>query len=193
MVVSISIVGLCWLIFFIWWGVSALFTKKSVTKRGWWWRIYLMIVLILAFIFINKSKTNPGIAKELFINTFFVAAPLISIIAAIFAVAGVSLAIWARIYLGRNWSGYVTYKKNHELVTSGPYKYIRHPIYSGVMLMLIGTWLSFPTDWFSGLFIIYIIIFLWRTKREEKIMIRLFGKRYKDYMKRTKRLIPWIY
>ncbi len=190
MAISISIVGACWLIFLVYWGVSALNTKKSVIKRNWRFRWILVIIVIFAIAFINRGNSFD---KIVFGNLLFATTPIISAVAAICAVAGVSVAIWARIYLGRNWSGYVTYKKNHELVTSGPYKYIRHPIYSGVLLMLVGTWLFLPTLWTCALLALYISIFLWRTKKEEAIMIKLFGKKYRDYMKHTKAIIPGVW
>jgi protein-S-isoprenylcysteine O-methyltransferase Ste14 len=101
--------------------------------------------------------------------------------------------MWARIYLGRNWSGYVTYKEDQTLVTSGPYRYVRHPIYTSMILMFIGTILYYGSLFVSIFLIILTIDFVLRTKKEEKIMIRLFGEKYMDYMKRTKRLIPLVY
>ncbi len=193
MSILISVIGFCWLIFFLYWGISAFFTKKSVIKRGWWWRIYLIIVVVAVIIFTKRSKTDPAVIKVFFTSLFFPVTQTITIIATILVVIGVICAILARIYLGRNWSGYVTYKKDHELITSGPYRYVRHPIYSGMTLMITGTWLSFPSFWVSSFFIAYIVIFVWRMGREEAIMIRLFGKKYKDYMKHTKRIIPWIW
>ena len=190
--INTDVIGVCWLIFLVVWVVSSFFAKKSVTKRRWGWRWIFIIAIILFVVFINRGN-NAYFARLFFTNQFFPATTIISIIAIIFAVAGLIGAVWARVYLGRNWSGYVTYKKKHELVTDGPYKYVRHPIYSSMMLMFIGTWLSFPTIYVSFMFLIYLSIFLWRKGKEEAIMIKLFGKKYKDYMKHTKALIPWVW
>lgn len=100
--------------------------------------------------------------------------------------------IWARYHLGSNWGSVVGYTENHELITNGPYKYIRHPIYSCVILMFIGTFLYYGNPFSIVLIIIIPIWLLLRVKKEE-IMIKLFGKKYKDYMKNSKRLIPWVY
>jgi len=102
-------------------------------------------------------------------------------------------AVWARIYLGRNWSGYVTYKEDQTLVTTGPYRYVRHPIYTSMILMFIGTILYYGTLFISIFFVILGISFILRTRKEEEIMVKLFGEKYTEYMKGTKRLIPFIY
>ena len=111
----------------------------------------------------------------------------------VLTVLGLFGAIWARINLGRNWSGYVTYKEGQTLVTTGPYRYVRHPIYTSMILMFIGTILYYGSLIISVIFVILAINFILRTRKEEEIMIKLFGERYKEYMKRTKRLIPLIY
>lgn len=191
--INTDIIAIFWLIFLIVWVVSAFFAKKSVVKRRWKWRGVVIIAIVLAVVFLNKSRINLSYLKFFFTDTFFAATSVISVIAIVSAGVGLVGAVWARVYLGRNWSGYVTYKKKHELVTNGPYKYVRHPIYSSMLLMFIGTWLSFPTAWVSTMFVIYISIFLWRKDKEEAIMIKLFGKKYKDYMKHTKAIIPGVY
>jgi protein-S-isoprenylcysteine O-methyltransferase Ste14 len=112
---------------------------------------------------------------------------------AVLTVIGLIGAVWARTVLGRNWSGYVTYKENQELVTTGPYKFIRHPIYTSIILMFIGTILYYGYLFLLIILAVIAIIFILRTTKEEEIMTRLFGKKYKDYIKKTKRLIPFIY
>jgi protein-S-isoprenylcysteine O-methyltransferase Ste14 len=101
-------------------------------------------------------------------------------------------AVWARIHLGRNWSGYATYKEDQTLVTTGPYHFVRHPIYTSMILMSIGTILYYGSLFVSIFLIILAVNFILRIRKEEEIMIKLFGEKYTDYMKRTKRLIPLI-
>ena len=188
---NFNLVIICWIIFFLYWLVSAFFVKQSATKRNWKveviWRVIVAVLVIILFKF-NK----PG-ATSFFTFLFFHNFLSYVTLGAVLTVLGLITAIWARIILGRNWSNYVTFKKEHELVTNGPYKFIRHPIYSGVVLMLIGTFLSYGDLIILVIIAMVILMLAWRMGREEKIMIKLFGKKYTGYMERTKRLIPWIY
>ncbi len=104
---------------------------------------------------------------------------------------GVLLAVWARAHLGRNWSPAPALKENHELVTTGPYALLRHPIYTGVILAVLGSALVSP-PWFITL-IIVIAIFAWRTQVEERIMMKEFPKDYAEYRKHTWRLVPYVW
>ena len=190
----IDIIFICWMIFLLYWGISALFVKKSVEKRkfGKFWLLRaILILVVLYFIFSNglASQLNYILIGKL----SFLANIGWQIAGNILAVLGLAGALWARITIGRNWSGYVTYKKNHELVTDGPYRYIRHPIYTSVLLMMLGTFLYYGTYFILAMFIMMMITFLLRTKREEKIMIRLFGKKYENYMKKSKSMIPYVW
>jgi protein-S-isoprenylcysteine O-methyltransferase Ste14 len=95
--------------------------------------------------------------------------------------------------LGRNWSGTVTFKENHELVVRGPYAYVRHPIYTGMMLMFLGTALAQGT---FGALLSLPILFLsfWiKYRQEETLMIEHFGEQYRDYMKRVSAIIPFVF
>ncbi len=190
-VYSNIIIGACWMVFLLYWFISSFFVKESMTKKKWPLRIAAAV--IIAFIIIISKNIGTGSVRYFFTQTFIPSSLTMGIIGPVLTVLGLCGAIWARTVLGRNWSGYVTYKKDHELVTSGPYKLVRHPIYSSLTLMFIGTFLVFPTFWALFLFLFDIGMFIWRTKKEEAIMLRLFGKKYEDYMKRTKRLVPFIW
>jgi protein-S-isoprenylcysteine O-methyltransferase Ste14 len=83
-------------------------------------------------------------------------------------------------------------KENHELVTSGPYALVRHPIYAGVMLALFGS--ALIGSMFSiGMFIVLSTVFALRLDAEERIMLELFPNAYPAYQKRTKRLVPFVW
>ena len=106
--------------------------------------------------------------------------------------AGLGFAMWARVHLGRNWSGIVTVKEDHALVRTGPYRAVRHPIYTGLLLALIGTAMAIG-QWRGVLAVIFMLIgFLWKIHVEEKRMCENFPE-YGDYRRETAALIPLLY
>lgn len=106
--------------------------------------------------------------------------------------AGLALAAWARTHLGGNWSGTITLKEEHALIASGPYRHIRHPIYSGLLLALLGTAVAIG-EW-RGLvgFALALFAFLCRSRVEEARMRDTFPQ-YEEYRQRTKALVPFVY
>ena len=107
-------------------------------------------------------------------------------------VAGMGVAIWARRYLGRNWSSSVTAKVGHELIRSGPYRWVRHPIYSGLLLSVFGT--ALVRHQVCGFVALVLIFIAWKLKRsvEERMMISTFGSQYLDYVRTTGAILPRI-
>ena len=95
--------------------------------------------------------------------------------------AGTALAIWARLTLGRNWSAEVTFKEDHELIESGPYALVRHPIYSGLLLMALGTVIHDGRALGVGLFAALCAALWWKARQEEQIIGRHFPEAYRDY------------
>ena len=183
------VVPICWIIFILDWSVSSLFVKKSLTKQGPGWIIWRVAVALFVILFIRLNKSGALSFFRFSFQSYF----SFLIPGSVLTVLGLFGAIWARFHLGRNWSGYATYKEDQTLVTTGPYKYVRHPIYTSMILMFIGTILYYGSLFMSVAFAILAIDFILRTGKEEAIMIELFGEKYTEYMKRTKRLIPFIY
>lgn len=104
--------------------------------------------------------------------------------------AGLLFAIWARLYLGQNWSGLVSVKVEHELVRTGPYRFVRHPIYSGIILALLGTSLCRRNLWgFAGVALVWLGLWI-KSRLEERFMVQTFGSKYEDYRQTTGALIP---
>jgi protein-S-isoprenylcysteine O-methyltransferase Ste14 len=108
--------------------------------------------------------------------------------------ANVLFFLWVHISLGNNWSPIVELNKTHILITQGPYKYIRHPMYASIFIHCIALWLV-TANIFIGLcaFLSFAIIYPFRIKSEEKMMIDKFGDEYKNYIKKTGRLFPKIF
>jgi protein-S-isoprenylcysteine O-methyltransferase len=108
-------------------------------------------------------------------------------------VAGVAVAVWARFYLGKNWSATVTVKQEHELIRSGPYSVVRHPIYSGFLLAILGT--AIYEGELKGLFALVLASVTWKIKslHEEAFMEAEFGAHYTQYKRDVKSLVPFIW
>ena len=106
--------------------------------------------------------------------------------------AGLLFAVWARQYLGSNWSGTVSIKKDHQLITNGPYALVRHPIYTGVLLALVGSAMAIG-EWRAVLAFALASLALWRKLRlEEDLMHQQFGETYQAYCRRVPALIPFV-
>jgi protein-S-isoprenylcysteine O-methyltransferase Ste14 len=106
-------------------------------------------------------------------------------------VLGMGLAVWARVHLGRNWGAPRSRKEDPELVTSGPYRFIRHPIYTGVLLAMLGSAIAQNLFWLAPL-AIFGAYFIYSARAEEKIMLEAFPQQYSAYMRRTKMLVPFV-
>ena len=188
MTIFTSIITACWILFIAYWLISAFDVKKSITGnqyiRGLWVRIAMIVVLILLF----HTET---FRHYIFIYQMAYVNPLTGSIGVVLCAAGIALAIWARIHLGKNWGIPMSSKKDAELITTGPYALVRHPIYTGVLCAALGSALAEGIIWLF-FFILFCAYFLWSAKIEEKIMYEQFPVEYPLYKKRTKMLIPFI-
>jgi len=106
-------------------------------------------------------------------------------------VLGLALAVWARIYIGRNWGMPMSEKADPELVTTGPYSAIRHPIYSGIILAMIGTTLAVSLYWLIAVVLVG-AYFLYSATMEERYLTEIFPDAYPRYQQSTKMLIPFV-
>ncbi|MCD4847393.1 MAG: isoprenylcysteine carboxylmethyltransferase family protein [Candidatus Aegiribacteria sp.] len=109
---------------------------------------------------------------------------------------GFGLVLFWRVHktLGRNWSPILEIRRNHKLITDGPYKYIRHPMYTQIWIWVICQWLVL-SNWIVGIVgvLAWTILYIIRIPEEEKMMIEEFGQQYEDYITRSKRIIPGVY
>jgi len=178
-----------WLIYAFWISVTVYLTisafgAKQETERHLLQSFGLLFAIIAAFLL-------PHLSIFRFLN-FAPIGPFLSGIGVILCLAGMAFLVWARLHLGRNWSQTVAVKKDHELVTSGPYRYVRHPMYSGGLLACIGSAIVCGGAW---IFLLVILgsLFLWRMGAEDKLLAQQFPNEYPDYKKRTKALIPFVW
>lgn len=178
-----SLIGVLWLAFWTYWLVSASTAKKTLRTNALWIGIAarLAIVFLVVWLLRHHNLRIQVPASD----------PLVAAAGLLACVAGLTLAVWARVYLGRNWGMPMSQKEEPELVTSGPYAYIRHPIYSGVLIAIVGTAVTDGSWWLIAFFIAG-VYFLFSAKREEQIMTDAFPSQYPDYKRRTKMLIPFV-
>jgi len=172
-----------WLIFISYWVVSARSAKKMTQRtNSWMWRWVLLIVLasLLSFIPVFRVLLFPLTETVLIMGTALCG-------------LGIAFAIWARVYLGRNWSNEPSIQENHELITTGPYHFVRHPIYTGILAGLLGTALEVGIWIWFVVFIFFCVMYIWRIGVEEKFMMRQFPDKYPAYKRRTKALIPFVW
>jgi protein-S-isoprenylcysteine O-methyltransferase Ste14 len=113
-------------------------------------------------------------------------------------VLAAALGLWllrrSHIELGKNWSISLALREEHQLVTSGIYRYVRHPMYTSIFLYALGQALVVP-NWIAGPanLVAFLVLFAMRVKVEERMMVDKFGDQYRNYMTKTKRLIPYIW
>lgn len=159
--------------------------KKPKTKTGVGYFEKILIGVTGGYLFINLI----GFVIFPFNNLFF------EIIGFIFVLLGFAECVIARKILDTNWTESYEYqiKKGHELITDGIYKYVRHPIYGGILIMFSGSLIVAGSYTFLGAFIVILIGIEIFAKREEKLLTQYFGKKYTEYMKTTKKFIPFIY
>src|SRR5437773_10230059 len=112
------------------------------------------------------------------------------VIADVVTFLGLLLTLWARVVLGGNWSSNVAFKEQHELIERGPYAYVRHPIYSGTLLMLLGFVIFRGTVTGFVLFALAVVVVSLKAKKEEELLTKHFEKSYPEYKARVKALIP---
>jgi protein-S-isoprenylcysteine O-methyltransferase Ste14 len=170
-----------WVAFWIYWLAASIGVKAGQTR---WTRFagirvgIILVVLLLLRVRAVKEHTitsNPWL-QGIGLALFFL---------------GLALAIWARVYLGRNWGMPMSQKVDPELVTTGPYHSIRHPIYSGIVLAMIGTTIAVSLYWLVAVILLG-AYFLYSAIVEERSMARLFPDSYPEYKRSTKMLIPFI-
>lgn len=196
----LSVISFAWTAFVLIWLVSAFWVKRDVRGRGilgaWTQFVFVRIIIIAVAVFVFERVLDGSVhfsAGTPFILRNAIAVPLaLGWVGATLTVIGIAFAVWARFHIGRNWSGVPSVKEDHELVTSGPYAFVRHPIYTGIICAAFGTALT-GTVFGIVVFVFATLAFLRRIKKEEGIMLGLFPSAYPAYQARTKRLIPFIW
>jgi len=175
-----------WVLFGFYWLVSALKRKKTKRRETWGQRFLYMLPLLAA----AELLVRPEARYEWLGARFVPLNPAVEWAGVLLTAAGVAVAFWARWHLGANWSGVVTLKEGHELIRTGPYRNIRHPIYTGILLALFGTVVT--TGEVRGLLAVAIawLSFYVKARREESFLTQEFGEKFAAHAKQTGMFLP---
>ena len=185
---GIGIIRVCWIIFVVVWLRAAASTKRPVYRESSGERERYWFLLVIAYLLMFKSSSLPSPFDWLAIPHTESSAW----IGAFLCVIGLLFAIWARVILGRNWSGVITVKEGHELIELGPYRIVRHPIYTGILAMFAGT--AIAIGYFGGVLgLLLLFVSFWvKLRSEEDLMLKQFPEKYSAYQHRVKRIIPFL-
>jgi protein-S-isoprenylcysteine O-methyltransferase Ste14 len=184
---SNSIIVACWIIFVVYWFVSALRVKAIAERQSLLSALAHRIPLGLSYWLLMFRRLPPPLNQQLTPHADWAMATGTAVCG-----LGLFVTIWARWTLAGNWSSDVTFKQGHELVRTGPYRFVRHPIYTGLLAMSLGTaievgrlrcWLALPLMAFA---------FWIKLKQEERLMLRHFPEDYPVYQKQVKALMPFV-
>ena len=185
---ALNIISACWISFAVIWLLAAFWTKQSVYQESTARRLRYVIPLVLGGILLTKGHRLPDPLDHRLIPHV----DALGWIGVVLCVTGLAFCVWARFTLGRNWSGVVTLNGGHELITRGPYAWVRHPIYTGLLTMAVGT--VVVLGHLAGIIAMpFLFVSFWiKLRYEEKVMLEKFPDEYVDYQRRVKRLIPFV-
>jgi len=182
---SLWVMWCWWVLAGVW--LLLMFWRKSVKKRETLEeRIKHIAPMVIGFwLLFGRAWSVAGLDLRLIPSTQGVLWNGVALTA-----LGVAISIWARLALGSNWSGVVTLKEDHELIRKGPYRWVRHPIYTGILLSFAGTaliegrlrgWLGFAMVWAT---------FYFKARREENFLRQEFGEGFEEHTRKTGMFLP---
>lgn len=182
-----QIIVICWTIFIIVWAVNAARTKRTVERQSLESALAHRIPLGLAWWLLIVPKW-PGYMKWQILPQ----SEIFQIAAAAICIYGLVFTLWARHTLAGNWSSDVTFKQDHELIRTGPYRIVRHPIYTGLLTMWLGTAIQIgQVRGFLSLLLVSLGIWI-KLRQEERLMLRHFPDAYPAYRREVKALVPFV-
>jgi protein-S-isoprenylcysteine O-methyltransferase Ste14 len=177
-----------WIAFILYWRIKAADTKTSQRRESAGSGILRALTFLIVIVLLSTTRIPlPWLYLQLWpsgIWSFWIGAAV--------TVAGLLVAVWARRHLGRNWSSSVTIKQGHELITTGPYALVRHPIYTGILTGFLGTAIALSQiRGVIGFVLIFLVIWA-KLRKEEEWMRSQFGETYATYAHQTAALVPYL-
>jgi len=177
-----------WLSWCVYWWILARDVKPARRKESIASRAGHIVPLVVVVMLLAMPRLPGGLLS----GRILPATRFVFFTGAAFVAAGLAFSVWARAYLGRNWSGIVTLKADHELIRSGPYRFVRHPIYTGLLVAIVGSAIV-RGEWRGVVAVLVAIVALWRKLRlEERWLGETFGDAYVKYRAEVSALIPFV-
>jgi len=183
---AFDLAGRAWAIWALWWLAMAFFSKSTKRRESVAQRIEHLVPAILGFTLIFRQ----GFGGSWLARPIISANPLLLWLYVLLTIVGLLFAVWARLILGSNWSGTVTIKTNHQLIRRGPYRWIRHPIYTGMLVALLAT--AMIQGLLSGMigFAFALLALYRKARREESFLSQEFGERFSEHRQHTGMFLP---
>jgi protein-S-isoprenylcysteine O-methyltransferase Ste14 len=170
------------------WIAGLFFSKPTARRTSYSSRLILVAPLATFYLLVNLHV----IPLDWVLMRLWPQAPAIQLLGLALTVLGCLFAIWARVTLGSNWSGLPNVKREHELIVRGPYKLVRHPIYSGLLLALVGTAIAADRSFWALALVLFVVSYTVKMRQEEQLMMQTFPDHYPAYRRRVKALIPGV-
>jgi protein-S-isoprenylcysteine O-methyltransferase Ste14 len=183
---ALRIDGCFWIVFGTYWAVSALGQKAAKKQENFLERLRHIVPMAVACALLSRPAVGYGQLGQRFVPE----TEALNLLGLVLAGTGVAFAIWARWHLGANWSAVVSIREEHELIRTGPYRAVRHPIYSGMLLAVTGTVLIVGEFRALIAFAIVLASFYLKARKEEYWLAREFGERFEAHAKGTGMFLP---
>jgi protein-S-isoprenylcysteine O-methyltransferase Ste14 len=182
-----AIVALAWVTFLLYWGISAIRTRSTTKNRNVAAIVLMAFALIGLLLLLRYVATIGDFDLELWHRTLSLAILSVAIV-----LLGLFLLIWARRTLGSNWNATARGTENQGLVQVGPYRHIRHPMYTGFLTMVLGSAIAYGHLLGVLILVVFMAGFCVKGMREEFMLKGAFGQAYQAYWRKTKAFIPFI-
>ena len=177
-----------WIPFWMYWFITAARTRSPVKRTQRFPPLLLVTFLIILGWALFAGAAPPGLFAERVIP----GGDVTGVSGLAITILGLCLAVWARVHLGKNWSSRPTIREGHTLVRTGPYRFVRNPIYTGLLVAYTGTAIVIGALWAIVLILFLLVAFLVRIREEEKILLGEFGEEYEKYRREVRALIPCL-
>ena len=187
-ITPLRLIGLLWLLWGAYWWIASIGRPPARRRQPALERVAHVALMGVGFVLFYAEDPRFGLLDARFLPW----RPVEPYLGIALTAAGIALAVWARLHLGRNWSAEVTIREDHRLIRTGPYARIRHPIYTGILLALLGT--AVAIDEFRAIagFAVITLGFTLKARREESFLAEEFPGAFEEHRRRTGFLLPHV-
>lgn len=175
-----------WAAWVIYWFVRARGNKPTAHRLNliWRWATFILLVALWSVMRLFPEYFDRRLLPFSWTRTYF---------SLLLTFLGLAFTVWARRALGANWSANPTIKVGHELIQTGPYRWVRHPIYTGLLLAIFASFLSEAKVSQACIFVCLAVLLIVKLRIEEGLMLRQFPDAYPEYRRRTNALVPFLF